>query len=98
MTNSTPPRAPSKTALLRRLHCKRSSPLLPTLLPTRPPARTNIPELYPPTSQHDAPAIPTTIRISVIPQLHPLPRPARCRTRFAPADGMRRPHTREGRC
>jgi len=60
MTDSTPPRAPRKPALLRRLHCERSSPLLPTLLPTLA-VPTNIPELYPPASQHDAPVFPATI-------------------------------------
>jgi hypothetical protein len=96
MTDSTPPRAPQKAALLRRLHCERSPPLLPTFPLTFLRAPTNIPELYPPAGQHDAPVIPTTIR--VVPQLHPLPRPARRRTPLAPADGMRRPRTRDGRC
>ena len=98
MTDSTPPQAPCKPALLRRLHCEPSCPLLPTLFFTRARTPANIPKLYPPACQHVAPAIPATIRILVTAQLYPRTRYTRRRALFAPSDGMRHSRTRGRRC
>jgi hypothetical protein len=91
------PRAARRFTLLWRLDSERSTPLLPTFLPTCSPAQTNIPELYTPASEHDAPIIPSTIRILLNTKLHTLPRPARRGTPLAPTDRMRSPRTRDGR-
>ena len=53
-------RAARRSTLLWRLDSERSTSLLATFLPTSSPAPTNIPELYTPTSKHDAPIIPPT--------------------------------------
>jgi hypothetical protein len=58
--SNTAPRAAQKSTLLWRLDSERSTPLLPTFLPTCFRAPSNIPELYTPASKHDAPTIPTT--------------------------------------
>ena len=98
MTDSTPPQAPCKPALLRRLHCEPSCPLLPTLFSTRTRTPANIPKLYPSACQLVAPAIPATIRILVTAQLYPRTRYTRRRALLAPSDGLRHSRTRGRRC
>jgi hypothetical protein len=94
-SNAAPPAARTST-LLWRLDSERSTPLLPTILPT-PRAPTNISELYAPAGKRDAPTIPTTIRILLSAKLHTLPRPTQRGTLLAPTDRMLSPHTRDRR-